>query len=151
MIIRAYNNDTDLNEILFLLEELRGSTDSNKFSFYLKDSGTYKDSYLKSKNYFVLIAKTEDKIAGYIIAEHYTNFTVNLVMLYVGQFFRRKGVAQRLKDEMVKLCRLRGYRTIVSQVRTNNYESISLNQKAGWKQSLDKIYPDYYYWFTKEL
>jgi hypothetical protein len=33
----------------------------------------------------------------------------------------------------------------------NNTASILLNQKAGWAMEIDKVYPDYYYWFTKEL
>lgn len=152
MIIRGYN-DKDENGVMLLLEELRGSKEAERFSFYLMDSNTYKQSYLKTKNYIVLVALDDENknVMGFIIAEHYLNDTVNLVMLYIGKDFRRKGIAFELKKVMYLLCAARGYKKIVSQVRMNNYESIALNQKSGWKQEIDKVYPDYYYWFSKEL
>lgn len=152
MTIRHYNKSkTDLDGILLLLEELRGSKESSDFSFYLQDSGTYKRTYLESKAYIVLVALIDDKVAGFMIAEHYTNDIANLVMLYVGKDYRKRGIAYQLKLMMECLCYSRGYKKIVSQVKMNNTGSIALNLKAKWKQEVDKIYPDYYYWFTKEL
>jgi ribosomal-protein-alanine N-acetyltransferase len=136
---------------MILLEELRGSKESAAFSFYLQDSNNYKKSYLETKNYIVLVAFIDDKVAGFMIAEHYTNDIANLVMLYVGKDYRKKGIAYQLKLMMEVLCYSRGYKKIVSQVRTNNTPSILLNLKAGWNKELDKVYPDYYYWFSKEL
>lgn len=150
MTIRGYN-EIDEKGVLDLLEELRGSNESGRFSFSLKDSKTYKELYLKHKNYIVLVAFSGNVIAGFMIAEHTTNDVASLLMLYVGLDYRRKGIAFLIKTEMEKLCRMRGYDRIVSQVRTNNYESIALNEKAGWIKTIDKVYPDYYYWFTKEL
>ena len=152
MTIRGYN-EIDEQGVLDLLEELRGSAESSAFSLYLQDSSTYKNSYLKTKNYIVLVALDDkDKtVTGFIVAEHYLNDTVNLVMLYVGKEFRRKGIAFKLKTAMYLLCSARGYKKIVSQVRMNNEKSIQLNIKSGWKQEIDKVYPHYYYWFSKEL
>lgn len=150
MIIRGYN-EIDLPGVLDLLEELRGSSDGARFDIYLKDSGTYKNTFLKEKNYNVLIAKEDDKILGFMISEHYDNDTAGLVMLYVGLNFRRTGIARQLKTEMELLCRVKGYKKIVSRVRTNNKESIALNIKAGWAKQIDKVYPDFYYEFRKYL
>ena len=152
MTIRHYNkSESDLTGVMALLEELRGSKESEAFSFYLQDSGTYKKSYLEAKNYIVLVALMDDNVVGFIIAEHYTNDIANLVMLYVGKDYRKKGIAYQLKTTMEVFCCSRGYRKLISQVRMNNYASIQLNLKAGWKQEIDKVYPDYYYWFSKEL
>lgn len=150
MIIRGYN-EIDLQDILDLLEELRGSSESSRFDIYLKDSNTYKNTYLKEKNYNVLVAKDEGKIKGFMISEHYENDTIGLTMLYTGLNFRRQGIAKRLKDEMEKLCRAKGYKKIVSRVRTNNVESVALNLKSGWEAHIDKVYPDYYFEFRKYL
>lgn len=150
MLIRSYN-EIDLSGVLNLLEELRGSKESERFSFYLQDSNTYKTSYLSAKGYYRLVALIDDKIAGFIIGEHYLNDTVNLVMLYVGKDYRKQGIAFKLKKVLTHLAQAWGYKKIVSQVRMNNVESINLNLKAGWKQEIDKVHPDYYYWFTKEL
>lgn len=150
MTIRAYNPQ-DLNDILTLLEELRGSNESGRFSNYLMDSRQYKEVYLTSKNYIVLVAIIDKRIIGFMISEHYCNDTAALTMLYVGLNFRRKGIAIALKEAMESICRIRGYKRIVSQVRTNNEESIRLNKKAGWYCHLDKNYPDYYYEFMKYL
>lgn len=150
--IRHYSkSESDLQGVMALLEELRGSAEASGFSLYLMDSSTYKKSYLETKNYIVLIALVDDKVAGFIIAEHYTNDIANLVMLYVGKDFRKKGIAYQLKTTIEVFCASRGYKKIVSQVRMNNYPSIQLNLKAEWKREIDKVYPDYYYWFSKEL
>ena len=150
MVVRHYNED-DLDGVMSLLEELRGSKEAEGFSFYLMDSNTYKRSYLSAKNYIALVAIIDKQIAGFMIAEHWTNYIVNVTMLYVGESYRRNGVAIALKNGLVSLAKARGYASIVSQVRMNNENSIALNQKAGWAQEIDKIYPDYYLWFTKNL
>ena len=152
MTIRAYNkSESDLGGVLALLEELRGSKEAAGFDIYLMDSTSYKYSYLVSKGYYRLIALIDGKIAGFIIGEHYTNDMVNLIMLYVGKDYRKKGVAFELKKVLTHLAQAWGYKKIVSQVRMNNAASIALNLKAGWHQEIDKLYPDYYYWFSKEL
>lgn len=150
MTIRGYH-ETDLQGVLDLLEELRGSLESARFSNYLMDSGQYKQVYLQAKNYYVLVALIEDKVVGFMIAEHYLNDIANLVMLYVGKDYRKQNIALTLKKMMESLCYANGYKKIVSQVRMNNIESIKLNEKAGWTKEIDKVYPNYYYWFTKEL
>jgi len=150
MTIRGYH-ESDLQGVLDLLEELRGSLESARFSNYLMDSGQYKQVYLQAKNYYVLVALIEDKVVGFMIAEHYLNEIANLVMLYVGKNYRKQNIALTLKKMMESLCYANGYKKIVSQVRMNNIESIKLNEKAGWTKEIDKVYPNYYYWFTKEL
>ena len=150
MTIRGYH-ESDLQGVLDLLEELRGSLESARFSNYLMDSGQYKQVYLQAKNYYVLVALIEDKVVGFMIAEHYLNDIANLVMLYVGKNYRKQNIALTLKKMMESLCYANGYKKIVSQVRMNNIESIKLNEKAGWTKEIDKVYPNYYYWFTKEL
>ena len=150
MTNRGYH-ETDLQGVLDLLEELRGSLESARFSNYLMDSGQYKQVYLQAKNYYVLVALIEDKVVGFMIAEHYLNDIANLVMLYVGKNYRKQNIALTLKKMMESLCYANGYKKIVSQVRMNNIESIKLNEKAGWTKEIDKVYPNYYYWFTKEL
>ena len=150
MTIRGYH-ESDLQGVLDLLEELRGSLESARFSNYLMDSGQYKQVYLQAKNYYVLVALIEDKVVGFMIAEHYLNDIANLVMLYVGKDYRKQNIALTLKKMMESLCYDNGYKKIVSQVRMNNIESIKLNEKAGWTKEIDKVYPNYYYWFTKEL
>lgn len=151
MIRHYYKNQNDEDQMMELLEEIRSSITSADISFYLMDSGTYKNAYLLHKNYTVLVYKVDDVIVGFILAEAMTNDTINLLLLYVSKKHRRKGIAMALKTKLEDLARLQGYERIMSQVCIANKESVALNKKAEWECELDKVYPDYYYWFTKSL
>lgn len=150
MIKILYYNEIYKDSFLELLEEVR-MYESAQFEGYLLNSSSYLNDYLSNKNHIVLIAVVEGRVIGYMIATHITNYAVSIDILYVSREYRGKGVALMLKKELENISRLRGYKQIVSQVRTNNKASIALNLKAGWEQEMDKIYPDYYVWFTKNL
>ena len=122
-----------------------------RFDNYLLDSESYIKNYLSVKDHMVHLALDNEKVVGFMIASHTTNYIMSLVLLYVGQHYRRQGIARLLKTALERLSKMRGYTQIVSQVRTNNAPSIALNNKAGWTAEPDKIYPDSYVWFTKDL
>jgi ribosomal protein S18 acetylase RimI-like enzyme len=150
MIKILYYNEIYKDSFLELLEEVR-MYESAQFEGYLLNSNSYLNDYLTNKNHMILIAVVDDKVIGYMIGTHITNYAISVDILYVAKEYRSKGVALMLKKELEHLAQLRGYKQIVSQVRINNKASIALNIKAGWEQEMDKIYPDYYIWFTKNL
>lgn len=150
MIRIVHYNDIYKQSFLDLLEEVR-TFESAQFETYLLNSSAYSNDYLVSKTRIVIIAVEGEKVIGFMIGTHTTNYIVNINILYVAREYRGKGIALRLKTELENISRLRGYKQIVSQVRDNNIASIALNVKAGWSSEVDKIYPDYYIWFTKDL
>ena len=138
------------DSFLALLEEMR-IYETAAFDNYLLANDSYTSNYLTAKDHIVLIALKGDQVIGFMVGSHTTNYIVSVVVLYEAKAERSKGVAFKLKTTLEDLCRMRGYKQIVSQVRTINTFSIALNNKAGWFCEMDKIYPDYYYWFTKTL
>lgn len=148
-MIRPYQ-ESDLFGITELLNLLKESTEASKFEDVLFDSMAYAETYLVKKTYKTFVA-VEEKIIGFIIGEHYCNDVLGIIMLYVHPNFRRKKQALKLKSALVDYAKENSYKQIVSQVRTNNTESIKMNEKAGWTVSVDKIYPDYYVECSKHI
>ena len=146
----THYNESHRGSLLALLEEVR-EYESALFDNYLLDSTSYLKNYLVIRDHMVFVAEEEGGVVGFMIGSHTTNYIVSVVILYVARTHRNQGIAFALKQALEDLSRLRGYEQIVSQVRTNNTASIALNHKSEWTMEVDKLYPDYYIWFTKDL
>lgn len=157
-MIRPYQ-ESDLPGIEELLNLLKDSKEAGGFEDVLFDSNSYKEIYLVKKTYktFVAIGDTVNdtvndtvKVIGFILGEHYCNDVFGIIMLYVHPEFRRRQLALKLKNALADYAKENSYKQIVSQVRTNNPESVRMNVKAGWDVKADKVYPDYYVECSKE-
>lgn len=151
-MIRPYQ-ESDLSGIIELLNLLKESPEASKFEDVLFDPVSYLETYLVKRTYKTFVSvelsgeatgQATRQVVGFIIGEHYCNDVIGIIMLYVHPNFRRKKQALKLKSALVDHAKENSYKQIVSQVRTNNTESIKMNEKAGWTVSVDKIYPDYY-------
>lgn len=145
--IEKYDDSTKHAMMLaLLLERLRESDDADRVEEYLYSPNQYMNHYLVSKTYSVFLCKD-----GFILGKHVYNDTYELLMLYIAPKARRMGLALKLKKTLADYAKSRGYKRIVSCVKSDHYASIQLNKKARWKQARDKIWSDDYIWFTKKL
>lgn len=149
-MIRPYN-ESDLDGIIDLLGVLSASEEAKKFEDCLFDAKSYKEIYLTKKFYRVFVAMKEGRVIGFVIGEHYCNNVFAIVIIYVHPAHRRGYFALKLKEAITNYAKENGYKEIVSQVRTNNPESVRMNKRAGWEISDDKCYPGYYVECRKEL
>lgn len=70
-----------------------------------KDIIEYVDSVLENRTEFVMVAISENKIGGIAIGGHYRRYNkkyVSVYDLYVGEDFRRMGVASQLLDKVAE-------------------------------------------------
>lgn len=142
-MVRLYT-ESDLQGIAEVLGVLSTSEEAPKFESCLYDIKSYQESYLVKKFYKTFVAEVDKKIIGFILSEHYCNDVLAILMLYVLPNYRRMYHALSLKNAIGNFAKENGYKFIVSQVRTNNPESIRMNKRAGWEINDDKIYPGYY-------
>jgi L-amino acid N-acyltransferase YncA len=149
-MIRPYQ-ESDLPDIVELLNLLKESNEANKFEDVLFDPETYKETYLVKRTYRIFVKVENERIVGFILGEHYSNNLYAIIMLYVHPDWRRKQIALKLKTALTDYAKENSYKQIISQVRTNNLESIKMNQRAGWEIVPDKVYPDYYVECSKNL
>lgn len=100
---------------------------------------------LTDYNSVSLIAKLDDKIAGFIIGDVYfdrNGFAGHIATIDVTSEYRRKGIAQKLLQELEKIFKEKGVRTSHLEVREGNIAALKLYQKLGYKKvaKLDKYY-----------
>jgi ribosomal protein S18 acetylase RimI-like enzyme len=153
MQIREYKGQPkQIAGMAILLEKLKGATqDYDRVDVELSDIDYYIDNYLSNAEYSTFMAHTDNKYVGFIVGYHLLNDTYKLVMLYVDPEYRGQRLAYELKQRLAEYAKERGYKRIVSCIRTDHYASIQLNEKSGWKAEPDKVNKDKYLWYTKEL
>ncbi len=96
--------------------------------------------YLKDKNWVILVAQTDDGIAGYCKAqifsggnEVWTPRTCLFVYeLYVHTPFRRMGIAEKLIDEITDIASESGATLIELDVWSFNEPALGLYEKLGF-------------------
>jgi len=102
-------------------------------------------SLLSDYNTVSLIAKVDGEIVGFIIGmmlieENLLNG--HILTIDVLPTYRRKGIAQRLLQEMEKIFKEKGVKTCCLEVREDNIAAFQLYQKLGYKKvaKLKKYY-----------
>jgi ribosomal-protein-alanine acetyltransferase len=94
-------------------------------------------SLLKDYNSISLIAKVNSEIIGFIIGMIYyeRNAQVgHILTIDVTPAYRRKGVAQKLLQEIEKIFKEKGSRECRLEVREDNIAALGLYQKLGYKK-----------------
>lgn len=100
---------------------------------------------LTDYNTIALAAKTNNDIAGFIIAqidiEENTEFG-HIITLNIPPTYRRKHVATRLLEEIQTMLKQRGIAECRLEVREDNHAAIKLYQKLGYQTigKLEKYY-----------
>jgi len=100
---------------------------------------------LKNPNSISLLAQISDEIVGFIIASIYEkdNEKVgHLFTLDVATKARRKGVGQKLLENLEQVLRKNGVKACLLEVRVDNIAARKLYQKLGYAEI--KILKDFY-------
>lgn len=153
MQVREYKGQPkQIAGMAVLLEKLKNAEeDFNRVDAELSDINYYIDYYLGNPEYTAYMAHTDGHYIGFIVGYHLLNDTYKLVMLYVHPDHRKQNIAMELKERLTEHAKEKGYKRIVSCIRTDHFISNRLNQKSGWVGEPDKINRDKFIWYTKEL
>lgn len=122
-------------------EDLDDVYEIDKDSFPVPWSKSSFEEELRNMLATYLVAKVDGKVIGYIgswmvIDEcHITNIAVN-------SKYRRKGVASKLVNELLKYCNNHGISYVLLEVRLNNFAAQKLYERFGFKS--DGIRKGYY-------
>jgi ribosomal-protein-alanine acetyltransferase len=100
---------------------------------------------LEDYNSVSLVAKLDAEIVGFIIGMIYLERNAlvgHILTIDILPSRRRKGIAQRLLEEIEKIFRAKGVKSCRLEVREDNIAAIGLYQKLGY-QKVAKL-KDYY-------
>lgn len=92
---------------------------------------------LTDYNSISLVAKVNGKIIGFIIGKiHIERKSAigHILTIDVLPTHRRKGIAQRLLEEIEKIFREKGIKVCHLEVREDNVAALSLYQKSGYRK-----------------
>ncbi len=100
---------------------------------------------LTDYNTIALVAKADNEIAGFIITQvEIENNTLfgHIITINVASAFRRKGIANRMLQEMETLLKQKGVNECHLEVREDNSAAIKLYQNSGYQKmsKLEKYY-----------
>jgi len=88
-------------------------------------------------NSVILVSKVKDEIVGFVIGKTYIDkkpATGQILTIDVSPKHRRKGIGQRLLQEIEKTFKDKGIRMCFLEARENNFVALSLYQKLGYKK-----------------
>lgn len=91
---------------------------------------------LTDSNSVILVSKVKDEIMGFVIGKTYMDkkpATGRILTIDVSPKHRRKGIGQRLLQEIEKTFKDKGVKSCCLEVRENNFVALSLYQKFGYK------------------
>ena len=130
------------------IEYLRESKSQNLGDFSLKkDSNKFLKQFIlrtiRSKNGLVLIAEFDKKIAGYLIIIVKKNIPIfkleklaEITDLYIKEEFRGKGISNKLRDEVLKWCRIKKISSITLDLLPENIHAKRIYEKWGFNEFL---------------
>lgn len=103
------------------------------------ENSFYKE--VRCKKSISLVAETEDKLTGYIIAKLVIN-DAQILNLFVHRDFRGQGIGSLLLEALISRLRYKEIESVFLETRQNNKIAISLYENFGFKQVA--IRKDYY-------
>jgi len=92
---------------------------------------------LTDSNSVIFVSKVKGRIVGFIIGKTYMDkkpATGQILTIDVSPKHRRKGIGQRLLQEIEKTFKDKGVKTCCLEVRENNFGALSLYQKLGYRK-----------------
>ena len=92
---------------------------------------------LTDYNSISLVAKVNDKIVGFIIGKinvERKSLVGHILTIDVSHRHRRKGIAERLLQEIEKIFREKGIKVCYLEVREDNIAALNLYQKSGYRK-----------------
>ncbi len=92
---------------------------------------------LTDYNSISLVAKVNDKIVGFIIGKinvQRKSLVGHILTIDISPTHRRKGIAERLLQEIEKIFREKGIKVCYLEVREDNIAALSLYQKSGYRK-----------------
>lgn len=92
---------------------------------------------LTDSNSMSLVSRVKGQIVGFVIGKTYVNkksATGRILTIDVSPEHRRKGIGQRLLQEIEKSFKDRGIKTCCLEAREDNVAALSLYQKFGYKK-----------------
>jgi ribosomal-protein-alanine N-acetyltransferase len=92
---------------------------------------------LTDYNSVSLVAKANGEIVGFIIGMIYlerNSLTGHILTIDISPIHRRKGIAQKLLQEIEKIFKGKGVKTCRLEVREDNIAALRLYQKFGYKK-----------------
>lgn len=85
----------------------------------------------------IFVSKVKGRIVGFIIGKTYMDkkpATGQILTIDVSPKHRRKGIGQRLLQEIEKTFKDKGVKTCCLEVRENNFVALSLYEKLGYRK-----------------
>jgi len=92
---------------------------------------------LTDSNSVILVSRVKGELVGFIIGKTYLDkepATGQILTIDVSPNHRRKGIGQRLLQEIEKTFKDKGVKICYLEVRENNFVALSLYQKLGYKK-----------------
>lgn len=108
MEIRKYRS-TDKQEVLHMVSEVLGEIfNGDPHQFKLLKEFRVKKDYIS-----FLVVEVDKKIVGTMALKRIDDKTVRLKRMYVRKGYERRGIAQKLLDNLISFARERGYEKMV--------------------------------------
>jgi ribosomal-protein-alanine N-acetyltransferase len=121
--IRRFNPDRDLLEIAKMANSILN--EDYKLSMFTNVHEAWPDGFL--------IAETDEVYLGSIIAVMIEPEIARILVLVVGERYRRSGIATRLFKAFIQKASLRGAKKITLEVRMSNMPAIEFYRKYKFK------------------
>lgn len=134
----------DFDEILKI--KLEAKEEEREFNQFLKPVRDVKEHYekylrndLASEWRAVFIAENNSKLIGLVVGKIYRTLKISgyersgyISNVYIKKEFRRKGIACKLVEEVIKWFKQRGATNITLEIYKSNKAAISLYHKFGF-------------------
>lgn len=123
------------------MEDLDGVYQIDKEAFPIPWQRSSFEEELKNVLATYLVAKMDEKIVGYL-GMWFIMDECHITNIAVSTSYRRMGIAKKLINEMLKLCKTHATSYILLEVRANNIPAQKLYESFGFK--IDGIRKNYY-------
>ena len=119
-----------------LIDEIRvEDVTGTEYDADLKDIECYKRDYFNNEECDTLIAVEGEEVLGFIIGKS-EDPIYDVAMIYVSTKHRGHRLHKRLNEELSKVAKRKGYKSIKADVLLTNTLSIKAYDKLGWIKTL---------------
>lgn len=125
LLKRTTSNDPDFQKLVLLLDQFLRSKDDEDHDFYAQHNKT---DHIKH----VVVAYHENEAIGCGAFKAFDENSVEIKRMFVTEFFRTRGVASQIIQELELWANEEQFTTYVLETGTNNPRAIALYQKLGY-------------------